>query len=73
MLCALQGEFVLATNHHLLAVPLLVGIFLYNGANLVDLLLQTDWTRKIDRILSSKRLIPIYSILFILVVIQKWQ
>lgn len=72
MLAALSGDVVAATHHHILSVPLMIGISLYYLLNGIDILFGTQLASTAERWLLRKEMYLIYFLLFALSAFQKW-
>ena len=64
-ICILEGNWVAATQHHILAIPLFCAIGFYTVLNITDILFSKDYVVKVDRILCKKFMFLIYGIIIV--------
>ncbi len=75
--CGLSSGFVAilqldlrgAYNHHILSLPLFLGIILYYIGGLIDIFAGTDLIEKAEGFLGKKYMYVVYAIVFITIVI----
>ena len=65
-ICILEFDFISAIRYNVLSIPLFVGIVAYSVMVVIDVLLDKNYTKMIDRFLSKKYMYVGYS--FILVI-----
>ena len=65
-ICILEFDFITATKYNVLSVPLFVGIVVYIGLLLVDILVGKNFTKTVDKFLSKKYMFVIYGLILII-------
>ena len=64
--CIMHFDFAGAVEHHVLALPLFVGMFIYFVICVFDLMLNTDLIQRVDRFLGRKYMFVLYAIIVLL-------
>lgn len=65
-ICILEFDFITAIKYNVLSVPLFVGIVVYIGLLLVDILAGKNFTKTVDKFLSKKYMFVFYGLILII-------